>query len=101
MEMWFVYGRNHRINGPSKIDYYSNGNICRELWVEFGHFRTNNFCVIEYRENGSIKSKGYHNCRDKYNNKCDHHECEDKYSVNVTTYNTSGKIKGITSEVDY
>ncbi|OGC53795.1 hypothetical protein A3B64_00495 [candidate division WWE3 bacterium RIFCSPLOWO2_01_FULL_37_24] len=36
MKWWVVHGKKHSSSGPAVITYYSDGNICEEVWYQHG-----------------------------------------------------------------
>lgn len=55
-EIWYEVW--HRINGPSLVNYYENGNIQFEEWHTHGYLhRTDGPATVFYNENGTVRQK--------------------------------------------
>jgi hypothetical protein len=62
LEMWYLHGQRHRLDGPAHIIYYSNGQKECEMWFKSGQLhRPNGPAYVEYDSDGRVINQGsYH-----------------------------------------
>ena len=59
-EVYYLNGKRHREDGPSRVRYYENGNIESEYYyLNMSYHRENGPAIIYYDQNGKIKQCWY------------------------------------------